>query len=369
MKNRIYSALACLTIATLVLTTQAHAEKNVLDVEYRDLPANYETLLKQESDKWNFNFRPYGAASAAVLWSDPIVQRDAAAGESVGENAPTALFAACNQDGLTILVFTGESQINDNLEKGLALPPGRLECFFAPGDADTSRIEHYYQFICSAIEPTISGIYPWFIEDRNFRSIEGHLRVDSRMLPNGHMIRIFIPWAPLFDRLPFTEKRDNFWRLSVIRWAPGAAQTWGGVVHAANSAGYIRFPEFTHSQKTAIRKTTLLKGWTAYQNMASGTGVRLDAALPRTEEYYQKTLALLPQTYKNFNEDFEFRAAWLEKAVAERNALGATIAAFDSLPEPEQASFYRRAADMLFNFGYDIEQAYAAWLNTAIFKR
>ena len=356
--------------ASVCVSGAVRAEKNMIEAEFRDLPAHYERLLEAEPDKWNFNFRPYGAASADTLWSDPIVQRDAVSGRDLGDKAPTAVFASCNEDGFTILVFAGEPQFKDRLEQGLALPPSSLECFFAPGDADTSGIEHYYQFMCGANEPRITGVYPWFMEDRGFRTIEGRLQVDSRTLPNGNLLRIFVPWSPLFDRLPFTEKRDNFWRLSVIRWgAPGGGQTWGGVVHAATSAGYVRWPDFTDEQKTAIRKATLLKGWTAYKNLAGSRAVNPAVVNPRTEEYYTETIAALPQSFRNVNEDFGFGEAWLENASAKRNALGASIAAFETLSQAEQEAFYAKASDMLFNFGYDLEQAYADYLKAKIFAR
>ncbi len=369
MKQYTHLFIAVCSAALLAAPATRAQEKNIIDVEYRDLPANYETLLRQEPGKWNFNFRPYGASSAAVLWTDPIMQREVMSGESVSNKAPTALYVTCNEAGFTVLVFACEPTMRSSLEKGAALPSSTLECFFAPGDADTSKIEHYYQFMCGATEPAVQGVFPWFVEDRGFRTIKGHLQVDSRSLPNGNLIRIFVPWAPIFDRLPFTTKRDNLWRLSVIRWAPTGGQTWGGVVHAATTAGYIRFPDFTDQQKTAIRKATLLKGWTAYQNLANSTPVSPGKVTARTEDYYQKTIASLPQTYKNVNEDFGFRDAWLTNAVAARNALGATIAGLETLSQPEQATFYRRASDMLFNFGYDLEQAYADYLNTKIFKR
>ncbi len=369
MKKPIPTLIAAVSV-TLLTGSAVNAKKNMVEVVFRDLPANYETLLEDEAAKWSFNFRPYGAGSAETLWSDPIVQRDALAGRDIAGKAPTALFVTCNEEGFTVLVFAAEPQFKDNLEKGSSLPPSRLECFFAPGDADMSSIEHYYQFIIGANEPRIEGIYPWLVEDRKFRTLEGHLRIDSRMLPNGNLVKIFVPWAPLFDRLPFTDKRDNFWRLSVIRWgAPGGGQTWGGVVHAATSAGYIRWPDFTDERKTAIRKTVLLKGWTVYKNLAGSTGVNPALVPPRTEEYYEETIAKLPQTFRNVNEDFGFREAWLENAIAERNALGATIAIFDTLSQAEQEAFYDKASDMLFNFRYDIEQAYADYLGAMIFRR
>ena len=352
------------------LLTPVRGEKNILAVEYRDLPANFEQLPQTEPQKWNFNFRPYGAMAASVLWSDPIMQRDVMAGEGAEGKEPTALYVCCNAEGLNVLVYAIESQMTASLEKGQALPTSTLECFFAPGDADTSQVEHYYQFMCKATAPRLLGVYPWLMEDRSFRSIEPYIHIDARTLENGNLIRIFIPWEPLFDRLPLDPaKRDNFWRLSVIRWAATNAQTWGGVVHAANSAGYIRFPDFTDEQKRDIRLTVLRQAWTRYKNLATGTAVNPAKTSERTEPFYAETLGKLPQSFKNVNEDFGFRRAWLDNAIRERDALGAPLARFGSLKPAEQAVFYAEAADKLFNFGYDLEQAYGDYLAAGFFAK
>ena len=352
------------------LLTPARGEKNILAVEYRDLPANFEQLPRTEPQKWNFNFRPYGAMAASVLWSDPIMQREVMAGEDAQGKEPTALYVCCNAEGLNLLVYAVESKMTSSLEKGEALPTSTLECFFAPGDADTSKIEHYYQFMCKATADKLIGVYPWFMEDRGFRSIKPYIQIESRTLENGNLVRVFIPWEPLFDRLPLEPaKRDHFWRLSVIRWASSGGQTWGGVVHAANSAGYMRFPDFTDEQKRDIRLTVLRQAWTRYKNVASGTAVNPGKVTERTEPFYVKTLGKLPQSYKNVNEDFGFRHAWLEHAISERNALGATLARFGSLTPAEQAAFYNEAADKLFNFGYDLEQAYGDYLAAGFFGK
>lgn len=348
----------------------ANAEKNIIPVEFRELPANVAELLQVESGKWNFNFRPYGAMAASFLWSDPIMQRSVMSGESAENREPTALYVCCNAEGFTVLVYAVENQMVSSLEKGQALPTSRLECFFAPGDADTSRIEHYYQFICKATEPRLEGVYPWLMEDRTFRSIEPDLKIEAQMVGNGNLIKIFVPWAPLFDRLPLDNiKRDNLWRLSVIRWASTGGQTWGGVVHAANSAGYIRFPDFTDEQKTAIRKTTLLRAWNHYKNVIANVTINPEKTFERLEPFYVATLGKLPQSYKSVNEDFGFRRAWLESAIRERDDLGAQIAHLAELSQEDQAVFYNSAVDKLFNFGYDLDQAYGDYLTAGFFAK
>jgi hypothetical protein len=370
--NRLTNILLLLLPALVAVGAlpQARAEKNIIAVEYRDLPAHFESLPQDEAPRWNFNFRPYGAMAASFLWSDPIMQRSVMTGDTAGDKEPTAIYVCCNAEGFTVLVYAIENKMQANLEKGLSLPSSTLECFFAPGDADTAKIEHYYQFMCQATEPKLVGVYPWLMEDRSFRGIHDDIRIDAKTLANGNLIKIFVPWAPLFDRLPLTPaKRDNLWRLSVIRWASSGAQTWGGVVHAANSAGYIRFPAFTDAQKTAIWKTNLLKAWTRYKNTVSDASVNPGKTFERLEPFYVETLAKLPQTFKNVNEDFGFRRAWLEPAIQTRDALGAGIAAFDTLSQTDQEAFYAKAADLLFNFSYDLDQAYGDYLAAKLFTK
>ena len=136
MKQSVRFTLASLLVLCGLLAP-ARAEKNIISVEYRDLPANFEQLPRTEPQKWNFNFRPYGAMAASVLWSDPIMQREVMAGEDAQGKEPTALYVCCNAEGLNLLVYAVESKMTSSLEKGEALPTSTLECFFAPGDADT----------------------------------------------------------------------------------------------------------------------------------------------------------------------------------------------------------------------------------------
>ena len=46
---------------------------------------------------------------------------------------------------------------------------------------------------------------------------------------------------------------------------------------------------------------------------------------------------------------------------AERGALGKKIAAFETLPYAEREAFYKEAAPKLFNFEYDLQQAWGKW--------
>lgn len=337
--------------------------KNCIQAKFRDLPADFEKLLVSEPEIWNFGFRPYGS-SASQLWTDPILQREALTGGETEGKKVVALSVSCSVKGFSILVFRAEPDLKKSLAEGKRLPSGSLECFFAPGDADIDKIEHYYQFMLYATKPKVS-CYPWFVDDRNFRSIENHITAETKILSNGYITKIDVPWEPLFDRLPFTDRKDSFWRLSVI----ANGQTWGGVVHQANQAGYIRWPEFTQAQKTAIMKNLLWKAWNAYQN-ESGSIDLAKANIPyRREPYYLEKDSKLPHSYKLYVEDFAFREPWLENAVAERNALGAKIVEFEKLSPAEQITFYKKAADMLFNYRYDVEEAYRKHMKKSIFKR
>ena len=365
------TTLLLVLAALLAAPPTARADRNVLDVEYRTLPADFETLPAREPEKWNFNFQPYGQSSAEMLWTDPIVRRAAVTGEAAGAPAaPTALYACCDDEGFTLLVLSVEPGLREAIAQGRPAARSTLECFFQPGDSDSSDLEHYYQFICETREPCLKGIYPWMTEDRSFRSIEGALQVTARELPHASVVRIRVPWEPLFDRLPFPRKADNLWRLSVIRWAASGGQTWGGNVHQQTSCGYLRFPDFTPAQRAAMMRHCLDRAWDRYQAVLAAKDVS-PAFVPlggrRRPPFFLDALARSPHTFVNVNEDAAFRAAWLDGAVAARNALGAGLAAFDTLPPAEQAAFYARASDMLFNFRYDIEQAYGAYQTDLIF--
>ena len=356
-----------LCIALSAFAESAFEEKNLLNVRFASLPKDGEAIFSQETDRWNFNFRPYDA-SADLLWTDPILRRDAANGNA-GDKRVTGLDVVCDEEGFSILVLCYEPSLADYAAKTNAFPAPKIELYFLPGDADDQKIEHHYQLYTGANRVSE---YPWLVENAGYRPIKPHTIVHDYVLKEGAILRRYdISWEPLFDRLPFSDKRDNLWRLSVIRWAPGGGQTWGGPVHQPSHAGYIRFPDFTPAQRTAIMETLLRKAWISFRIRAGGRDMvcspnTWNDAQVRTEKYFLEETAAAPRSYANYNEESGFRPI-LEKLQAECYALGPTIGDFAKLPPDEQLAFYEKASKMLFNYEYDVQAAYARFTEDQLF--
>ena len=363
----LHSAFCILLLVSSAAFAADADEKNLLDVRFGALPDNGEEILRQEAERWNFNFRPYGA-SAEFLWADPIVRRSAAVGDA-GDKRMTALDVSCNEEGFTLLVLCYEPSLADYAAKTNAFPSPKIELYFLPGDADDQKIEHHYQLYFG---PGIFAEYPWLVENAGYRPIKPHTVVRDYVLKEGAILRRYdISWEPLFDRLPFSDKRDNLWRLSVVRWAPGGGQTWGGPVHQPSRAGYIRFPDFTPEQRTAIMGTLLRKAWAAFRVRAGRRDMVSSSdgwgkPQVRTEKYFLEETAEAPRSYVNYNEDPGFRPI-LDKLQTERYALAPTIGAFASLPPDEQVAFYEKASKLLFNYEYDVQAAYARFCEDELF--
>lgn len=365
-----FSACAGVTVTEEKIAAEAKNEKNIIDAEYRDLPADYWNLLQREPEKWNFNFRPYDSQFAEILWSDSQLQRNVVVGADLEGKQPTALYVSFNDDGFTLLLFAAEPDTVADLEKGAARPGSVFECFFMPGDADSQKFEHYYQFMCQAAKPCINGVYPWMMEDEFFRSIKDALTAESHALSNGNIIKVFVPWEPLFDRLPFLGgKRDNIWRLSVIRWASSGGQTWGGTVHQQGKAGYMRFPAFTDAMKTRIMKNLLVRGWDAYKLYLQKAMLQPSILPVNATPYYLRELNRNPHTEVIFAEDIPFRKAVIDPMIAEIDAYGKTIAHFEKMSVDEQIRFYQTAAPRLYNVRYIMQQAYGAWQEDLLFGK
>lgn len=362
-------ALVCAQASTYAQDVAEYG-KNIHDVEFRDLPADVTSLPALEPEKWNFGFRPYG--SADMLWTDPILQRSVTSGEGAGDKAPTALNVTCNTEGFTILVLCVEPSVSTVFANTNNYPAPGLEMFFTPGDFDTPSIQNYYQIIYGHYGSSSFREFPWLVEGRDFRPVLPFLSGKDYTMEKGFMVRINIPWEPLFDRLPiFTKKRDNFWRLSMIRWASSGGQTWGGTVHKASQAGYIRWPDFTEAQKTAIMKHLLCRAWISFNNDHASnqfkTAKGWSGIQPRESKWRAEELAANPRSYVLMTEDPNFRPT-LEALVAECKALAPTIGIFETLPFSEQVAFYQKASDMLFNFRYDVEEAYTEYEKNRLFQ-
>ena len=368
------SAAASVTAAEPAADGQAARRvigKNVYDVRFGRIPSNCETLLASDPDSWDFNFRPYGRT--ADLVSDPAIVRGVAAGKAM-EGKPTGLRVSCDEDGWGFLVFCSEPEIGKALEESKSLPLPNLEMYFLPGDTDNADPAMYWQFYRG--ESKLDQ-FDWPACDRRWRPLKPFVREETRALSNGYVYRLEFPWESMWDRLPiFSDRQDNFWRLSVMRWVNGG-MTWGGTVHEPARFGYIRWPKFTDAQKTAIMRRVLEKAWMDFRTLSAKAAYSVAGSVEnaggragyvRTEPYaVAQAKEQGPRSYINYCEDPDFRPT-LEKLTAEAQALGPGIAAFASKPMDEQVRFYRAASDTLFNFRYAVEEAYEKQLRAKFVK-
>lgn len=364
-------AKLCLSAAGAVLAAATLADpagKNILDVWRGEIPGAPEELLVAQPGIWNFGFRPYGAA-AADLWSDPIMARNVLAGEDAGGKSPTAVAVTCDADGFTVLALCVEASIHDAIAKTNSLPDSYCELYVAPGDTDNHDMVPYYQFGLNALNDGEFDHYPWIVEDRRMRTPTPYMDFRTRILPNGYLHVVNFSWEAFWDKLPLKDSRDNFWRMSVIRWADGGV-SWGGVVHEASRFGYIRFPRFTEAEKTEIRFRLLQKAWTRFCKLSSrpmyNPSRTWAAPWPREDKFIAEALRGAPETFIHYSQDPVFSLR-LKALVDERKALAAGIASFRETPPAEQDAFYAKAADMLFNFRYDVEKAYADYVDDKLF--
>ncbi len=352
-----------------VCTAYAQTGKNILNADFRTPPGDFETLPQSEPDKWHFGFRPYGDGGD-VFATDPIIQRDALSGKEISKNV-CALRVMCDREGFYLLLYSAGPNLENELAAGNNLPSGYSECYFAPGDEETADVEHYYQFLMAATDHNHYldapdrkvRCFPWLVEDREFRNIAEYISVEYRRTSNGVVGKFFVPWECLFDRLPLTDKKDNLWRLNVIC----GGLTWGGKVHQMSRAGYIRWPDFTPEQRAAIRKATLLKGWAMFQRTRSRTELNTRQTTDLPLPAWLKKQMDGPYTFRFYAEDPGFRTYWLDQALKERLALGKQIAEFDSMDEAVQSRFCKTAYDKLYNFRYDLENAYRLYMDSKLF--
>ena len=359
--KKLFSVFSLVFSGLLVLSA---TEKNLYNVSWRGIPAQYETLLS-EPESWNMNFFPVGGGDD-TLWSDPAVNRSILSGQDTDGKSPTGIFVSCDAEGFNVLVFSAVPGMKKALEDGKSLPASCLECFFVPGDSDDDVLHHYWQFIFQQnvcfngrLEAhqwnqflAMFDDFPWLATDRNFKPITRYLQIENRILGNGYISRITVPWRYLWNNLPFGDKKDNFWRLSVIRWA-AVSQTWGGYVHRVTPCGYIRWPEFTQAQKDMIRKNVLISAWQDYQLVAFNWRTPQGGAEP----WRREKDAAFPRTFMNLEEYLTFMETHMKPLLAECDAIGQRIAAFDSLSPEEKDAVYAQIRK-LTQFRYDVQEAY-----------
>ncbi len=365
-----FPLLLSFSLALAATSALADGEaKNILDVWWGDVPTAAEELLRSRPNIWDFGFRPYGSSSF-WLWSDPLQERNVLSGEAPEGKSPTAITVACNADGFDVVVYAVEASMPTAMATTNALPNGGVEIYLCPGDTDSRDMVPYVQFAIGANPEGKFDNYPWTVEDRRVRNPTRYVTLRSRPYASGWVHVLHIPWEPHWDNLPFQDRADNFWRLGLIRWADGGV-SWGGVVHEASRFGYIRFPRFTEEQKSEIRKRLLERAWMRYMALrgkptynASGNW---DAPWPRFDKFIVEEETAHPRTHIHYTQDPGFRPI-LTRIEGECNALGPQIARFSEMPSEEQEAFFNKAAEKLFNFRYDVEEAYAGFISDKLFK-
>ena len=356
------AALAMAGCATATNGVRGPAGKNVYDVKYAPLPGNYAMMLKNAPDEWNFNFRPYGASSE-WLWSDSNVRRDAAADGKLSDRRITAIRVSCDEQGFNVLMYGCEPSLSEYLSKTNDYPYQSIEYFVAPGDADEPGVQQRFMCFYGNGE---NREYENREPDRQFRLAKPV--VSETALENSVVVKISYDWANFWNRLPlFTDRTDNFWRLSLIRWVEGGL-TWGGTVHQNSQAGYIRWPAFTPAERTAILKTTLEKGWREFRKYTHTNPISIGLVTANWLPCTELRRKLDPRSFVNMNEDPDF-CPTLERMILERRALAPEIARMDKMTREEQDAFYAKASEMLFNFPWALQEAYGEYQKNRLFER
>lgn len=322
--------------------------KNVVAATFGERPVN-----------WDYGFRKYGATSD-MLWTDPSAQRNVKA-VGAAEKYLTSVAVTCDEDGFAYHVRCSVPELRTFLAATNDYPMPMIEHFYCPGDADFQK--PIYQRMGFFFGVNGNKEFPLMIDDRNNRNVTPYLTVLTKEEDGAITVSFRYDWAAEFDHLPvFSKKTDNFWRLSVISWAAGGL-TWGGVVQQPNQAGYIRWPDFTDAQKLAILRRTLAKGWTEFRrlsrDLSHGTTTP-GYPYVKPGKFYQEELKANPRSYTSMNEDPGFRPV-LKRIEAERDALGPQIEQLAEMSSAELEVFYRKAADLLFNYKYDVQKAYGEY--------
>ena len=363
----IVAAAALAGCATAPVAEEAETGKNCLDVVWRTPPSDPVEVLK--TTDWNFNFRQYGKSSSEWLVSDPSVQRAAANGEATDVNL-TGLAVTCDAEGFTVLVLCTDKSLAGAYAATNAIPSPRLELFVMPGDADRERLMEPHNMTAGTMDDMRE--YPDIVQDRDHRYMLPYMTCTEELIgDHSFLCRIRYDWEAFRNRLPlFSDRADNFWRLSVIRWTDGG-RTWGGPVHQISQAGYIRWPAFTEVQKAAIEAAVLRKGWAKFNAFIRTPEITWGNSYTDPQDWatpWKESERKAGHSFVNENEDPAFRPALL-KIVAYGKALGPRLATFAALPPAERDRFYLEAQDRLFNAGYDVKRAYREYQEAKIFGR
>lgn len=331
-----------------------------------------------EKKEWNYNFREYGS-SADSLWSDPKTRREVLSGENANGKV-TSVAVTFDEESLYVHVVGNEPNLTNFYAKASGAPGADIEFYLMPGDADLTRQQTYHWLYYNRHDILKDG--QWMMEDRHNRQMAHLVKFTEKPVGTQVVTCFEIPWEAFWDQLPvFSGTKDNFWRMGVCRFGSADGMTFGGEVHTPSRAGYVRWPAFTEEQKTAILSRLLFKAWDGFRTQAGSLGYSLDRVFMDGEyldkadggkrktgvKFRDEQNAADPRSYVNLPEDPGFRPT-LKKLIDDRTALAAELKDFPTLAPAARDALYRRAAEMLFNFRYDVEQSYAAHVKEKLMK-
>lgn len=210
-------------------------------------------LVKSGSGK-EARFLPYNSESAKGLILDATTDRDVSSDPSL-RNRETAFYMAYDAKGWSIYIHCQEPQIRKFIDDRKDVS---LEMFFSPGLAKVP----YYQMIVQQLTNSVNH-YDWGMPHRHYRSLKDVVRTESLALDSGFATFVFIPWEPLYDRVPLNGEN---WRFSLMRWGPSV--TWGGRVHDSGNFGLVHFEKPSASQRLEIERPLLRTAWFRFQATA-----------------------------------------------------------------------------------------------------
>ena len=347
------AVVGCATVAPVATVNDA---KNVYDVAFRAMPSEPKDVLALEG-VWDANFRPYDQADTIDLWTDSRVVRDVkGAAEKEGER-PTAIAFACDERGFNAYVACGQ------------MAP-QLEFYYLTGAADAPDVRPYYHMF---YDGHALADYTMTVPDRHARHMKDYTKVEEfNVTDRDTLVRISWAWEGMWDYLPFLDGKADFWRVSMIHWAPGGGRSWGGKVHQVSAAGYVRFPVFTEEQQMAVMKHVLRCGVRGFQRLQKSYFYNPGNGAPyislNTNAYHLAEIAKSPRSYVCYAEDPVFRPE-LVRLVRRCKGFVDRLETFGTLPFAERIAFYREASAALFNFERDVEEAYAKSVEDRLTKR
>jgi len=253
-------------------------------------------------------FVPYSSSAAQGLWLDATTTRDVSGVKAEGRE--TAFWMAYDETGWYVYMQCDEPDIQNFIDSGSK--DVSLEIFFCPGMNNVP----YYQMIVRQLRKSVQ-YYDWGMPHRNYRSLEGHISIESLPVEGGVATAMFIPWERVYDRLPLN---GDYWRFSFMRWG-GASLTWGGKVHDTGNFGLVHFQKPSAEVVAAIEKKMLRAAWFNFVRIAAKETAHWSEQKMGDPVFYNTILKPVIDEYTAFGKAFGDPAEWDAKTIEKARPL------------------------------------------------